>query len=161
MFGRWGQRALGGLQLSGVFTAQTGQPYTVNRALDINRDGNLTDRLDTTAGITRVLGRGPVQLRFAPNVNPRDLLAPDSRDGSVGRNTFRAPHLHSFDFAVTEVLPSFGEHRRFVVRAEFFNLFNQANYGVPVRILESPGFGNSVSTLIPPRTIQLVGKFQF
>jgi hypothetical protein len=44
---------------------------------------------------------------------------------------------------------------------EFFNLFNWANYGIPVRILESPGFGASMTTRTPPRTIQLVGKFQF
>jgi hypothetical protein len=160
-FGKWGSRALGAMQLSGIFTAQTGQPYTVNSAFDINRDGNLTDRLDTTAGILRAEGRGPVQLRLAPGVNPRDLLAADGREGSVGRNTFRAPNLYSFDFAVTETLPSFGEHRRFILRAEFFNLFNWANYGVPVRILESPGFGNSVRTLTPSRSIQVVGKFQF
>jgi hypothetical protein len=157
----WLRDALGGLQLSGIFTAQSGQPYTINSAFDVNRDGSLTDRLNTTAGIIREQGRGPVQLRLASGVNPLDLLAPDGFDGSVGRNTFRAPHVYSFDFAVSDALRSFGEHKRFVVRAEFFNLFNWANYGVPVRILESPGFGNSVRTLIPPRTIQFVGRFQF
>jgi hypothetical protein len=156
----WLARVLGGFQLAGIFTAQGGQPYTVNSALDINRDGNLTDRLNTTDGIIRDPAAGRVQLRLAPGVNTRDLLAPDGLDGSVGRNTFRAPHIYSIDFSVTETIP-FRDHTRFVVRAEFFNLFNWANYGIPVRILESPGFGTSISILTPPRTIQFVGKFQF
>ncbi len=37
-----------GWRVSGIFTAQTGQPYTVNTAYDVNHDGNLTDRHHTT-----------------------------------------------------------------------------------------------------------------
>jgi hypothetical protein len=151
---------LSNLQLAGIFTAQGGQPYTVNSALDINRDGNLTDRLNTDAGIIRDSSGGPVQLRLAPGVRTRDLLAPNGLDGSVGRNTFRAPPVYTFDLSITETIPV-GEHNRFLVRLEFFNLFNRTNYGIPERILESPGFGTSISTLTPPRTIQFVGKFQF
>jgi hypothetical protein len=156
----WFGRVLGGFQLGGIFTAQGGQPYTVNSALDINRDGNLTDRLNTTAGILREPSGGRVQLRLAPGLSTRDLLAPDGLDGSVGRNTFRAPGLYTFDCSVTETI-NFKEHSRFIIRTEFFNLFNWANYGTPVRILESPAFGTSVNTRTPSRTIQLVGKFQF
>jgi hypothetical protein len=156
----WLGRALGGFQLAGIFTAQTGQPYTVNSAIDINRDGNLTDRLNNIAGIIREPSSGRVQLRLAQGLSTRDLLAPDGLDGSVGRNTFRAPGLDTFDFSVTNTI-SFKDHNRFIIRTEFFNLFNRANYGIPVRILESPAFGTSISTRTPPRTIQLVGKFQF
>ena len=30
------------------------------------------------------------------------------------------------------------------MRAEFFNLFNRANFGIPVRLLEAPGFGLAI-----------------
>lgn len=153
---------LGRFQLGGVLTAQTGQPYTVNSAFDVNRDGNLTDRLNTTAGILRggQCENALAQLCLAPGVSARSLLAGEGSAGAVGRNTFRAPSLLTFDMSVTD---SFGLWRnaRFVTRVEFFNLFNRANYGIPVRILESPGFGRSVRTLTPPRTIQFVGKIQF
>ena len=159
-FMKWLRRSVGNLQLAGIFTAQGGQPYTVNSSLDVNRDGNLTDRLNTIEGLILEPASNRVQLQLKPGINPRDLLAADGFDGAVGRNTFRAPHVYNIDFAVTEAIPVL-DNKRFLVRVEFLNMFNWANYGIPVRILESPGFGTSLSTLTPPRTIQFVGKFQF
>lgn len=153
---------LGGWQMAGIITTQSGQPYTVNSAIDINRDGNLTDRLNSTAGLIR----GPVdddrrvQLSLAPDVSTRDLLAPEGFDGSVGRNTFRAPPLFIFDVSLTKTLSLWG-NSQMLLRTEVFNLFNRANYGIPIRILESPAFGRSVSTLVPSRTIQFAVKYQF
>jgi hypothetical protein len=156
----WLGRILGSLQLAGIFTAQGGQPYTVNSSIDVNRDGNLTDRLNTTDGLILDSTDNRVQLRLSPGTNTRDLLAADGLHGKVGRNTFRAPHVHNIDFSVTGAIPIRNKNR-FLVRVEFLNMFNWANYGIPDRILESPGFGISQSTLTPPRTIQFVGKFQF
>ena len=161
-FGKKGWMAdlFGGLQLAGIVTAQGGQPYTVNSAFDINRDGNLTDRLNTHDGLITESSDDRVQLRVMPGVNTRDLLAADGLDGAVGRNTFRAPHFYNIDFSLTHVVAT-RDHRRVLVRLELLNMFNWANYGIPVRILESPGFGTAVRTISPARTIQLVGKFQF
>jgi hypothetical protein len=80
--------------------------------------------------------------------------------GAVGRNTFRAPGLLTADIALTKNF-SFGNRQRFQFRTEVFNLFNRANYGIPVRILESPAFGRSLSTIVPARTIQFSGKYRF
>jgi hypothetical protein len=143
-----------------IFTAKGGQPYTFNSSLDVNRDGNLTDRLNTVQGLIHESTNNRVQLQLDPGVNTRDLLAADGFDGAIGRNTFRAPQVYNVDFAVTGAIPVEG-NRRFLVRAEFLNLLNFANYGIPDRILESPGFGTSLSTLVPARMIQFVGKFQF
>jgi hypothetical protein len=153
---------LGGWQLAGIVTTQSGQPYTVNSAIDVNRDGNLTDRLNTTTGLIRgpVDGDRRVQLSLGQGVSTRDLLATDGHDGAVGRNTFRAPSLFTFDVSLTKTLSLWG-NSQMLLRTEVFNLFNRANYGIPVRILESPAFGRSVSTLVPSRTIQFAVKYQF
>jgi hypothetical protein len=158
----FGPRRLGGWQFAGIVTAQTGQPFTVNSAFDINRDGNLTDRLDNTDGLIRggATGDRSVQLRLAPGTNPFDLLAADGNDGAVGRNTFRAPGLFSFDLSVTKFF-NFNDRVRLHARTEIFNLFNRTNFGIPVRILESPAFGRSTYTTTPPRTIQLVVRLHF
>ncbi|MBL8149793.1 MAG: TonB-dependent receptor, partial [Blastocatellia bacterium] len=47
-------RWLGGFQMAGVLTLQTGQPFTVNTASDANRDGNLTDRIKTSEVLQQV-----------------------------------------------------------------------------------------------------------
>jgi hypothetical protein len=150
--------SLGGLQLAGVITAQKGQPFTVNSAFDINADGNLTDRLNNTSGLMD--GEGRTQLRLVPGTDPRSLLAPDGVSGAVGRNTFRAPSVFSFDMALKSNV-GFSEGRKFQYGVEILNLFNRANYGIPVRILEAPGFGTSVDTTVPARTVQFTMKFQF
>ena len=149
-----------GWQLAGIITAQTGQPYTVNSAFDVNRDGNLTDRLNSTIGLIQNPGDGRVQLSLAPGMLPRSLLAPDGIDGVVGRNTFRAPGVLTVDLAFTKTF-SFSVHDRFQLRAEVFNLFNRANYGIPGRILESPSFGISTNTVVPARVIQFSARFRY
>jgi hypothetical protein len=152
----------GGWQLSGIITAQTGPPFTVNSAFDVNRDGNLTDRPDSIRGLITETAEGDAgfRLRLAPSVRPFDLLAPDGRDGAVGRNTFRAPGAFHFDVAAARDV-NLTERYKLHLRAEFFNLFNRTHYAVPERILESPAFGRSVRTAVPARTIQLAFKLSF
>lgn len=155
-------KGLGGWQIAGILTAQTGQPFTVNSAFDINRDGNLTDRLDNTGGLVTEPAEGDasIRLRLAPGVNPQSLLAADGKDGSVGRNTFRAPGIFTFDLSVVKNF-NFNERHKFHFGAEFLNLFNRTHFAIPERILESPAFGKSVRTIIPARRIQLKFKYSF
>jgi hypothetical protein len=44
---------------------------------------------------------------------------------------------------------------------EVFNVFNQNNPGIPVRILESPGLGISFDSQVDSRSIRLSGKLSF
>ncbi len=46
-------------------------------------------------------------------------------------------------------------------RCEFFNILNRSHFGIPVRILEAPGFGESVTTTVPARTLQFALKLSF
>ncbi|HEX8501336.1 MAG TPA: carboxypeptidase-like regulatory domain-containing protein [Pyrinomonadaceae bacterium] len=153
-------RGLGGWQVSGILTLQTGQPFTVNSAFDVNRDGNATDRLDRTDGLIAASGDDGVRLTLAPGVSPLSLLAPDGEAGSVGRNTFRAAGLANFDLAVTKHL-NYGDRYRLFLRTEIFNLFNRTNFAIPERVLESPGFGRSVRTASPGRMVQFALKLSF
>ena len=78
----------------------------------------------------------------------------------IGRNTARAAGIATVDAAVGRRL-RFGSNWNILLRAEAFNLFNHANPGVPVRILESPGFGTSFDTQVDPRSLRLVAKVSF
>jgi hypothetical protein len=153
---RWG-----GWQLSGIFTAQTGQPYTVNTVFEVNEDGNLTDRLQTTTGlIPGPPGNDRTQLQIAPGINPLALLAPIGSNGALGRNTFRAPGIEALDCALVKSF-TFRERHKMIIRSEFFNALNRPNFGIPVRILEEPGFGGSFNTTVPARTVQVAVKYSF
>ncbi len=148
---------LGGWQFASFTTYQTGQPFTVNTSYDVNLDGNLTDRLDTLSGLTRIDSR---QQKLALNANPLTLLAALGSNGRIGRNTFRASGIAKTDLAVVKnftVQPG-----QFIVfRVEAFNLWNRTHFAIPVRVLEAPSFGRSVDTLINPRQIQFALKYVF
>jgi hypothetical protein len=153
-------KILGGWQLASILTFETGQPFTVLGSFDVNLDGNLTDRLNTTAGITEV-NEGAARFTFpAGATQQRALLAPVGSNGSVGRNTFRSQGVAAVDMAVNKYF-RFNERKNLELRVEFFNLFNRAHYGIPVHQLGSPGLGNSIDTRLPARTIQIGGRYYF
>lgn len=149
----------GGLQLASTGAFQTGQPFTVNSIFDVNLDGNLTDRLDTTQGIV-ITGNRSQPIALAPGVSTTSLLAAVGSDGSIARNTFRAGNFLNLDFSLLKGI-SIGESRKIVLRMDVFNFINRANYGIPVRQLEAPGFGRATSTVTPGRRIQFGLKFDF
>jgi hypothetical protein len=149
---------LNDLQISGIGRMQTGQPFTVNSIFDVNLDGNLTDRLNTTNGIlTTGDGRQPLQLGVQ---NPTSLLAPVGQDGKIGRNAFRAGGLAEINLAVIKSFRAY-KNQRLSVRAEVFNLFNRANFGIPIRLLEAPSFGQAVNTITPALRVQFSLKYEF
>jgi hypothetical protein len=174
--------------LSGILTLQTGQPFTVNTAYDTNQDGNLTDRLNTTsfllgpgvgknvAGIdarTRLILADPtvdtrqyIETSLEPTYGLIGCPSVSGRnpcDATVARNTFRAAGIENLDLALGRSLtPSFlPEGHRILVRLEGFNVLNRNNFAIPVRILEEPSFGKSVSTSTPNRVLQAVIKYSF
>lgn len=147
-----------GLQIASIGRFQTGQPFTVNSTIDVNLDGNLTDRLNTTEGIV-VTGDRSQPLRLT-TTNTLSLLAPFGQDGKITRNTFRAGNVLELDLAVSKSFP-LSETRRLIFRTDVFNFLNRANFGVPVRFLEAPGFGKATNTVTPGRRIQFSLKFSF
>ena len=146
-----------GLEVAGTGIFQTGQPFTVNSIFDVNLDGNLTDRPDTADGIAETGDRSQPFTLTAP---AESLVANLGEDGSVPRNSFRSTNLWLTNAAVVKTF-TFSENTKLVFRTEFFNVFNRANYGIPVRFLETPWFGKSTSTLTPGRRIQFALKLVF
>lgn len=147
----------GGLQLASTGRFQTGQPFTVNSIFDVNLDGNLTDRLDSVSGIELT---GDRQRPLRLTADPATLVAPIGQDGSVGRNTFRAGNLLDLDLSVIKNF-KFSDEQTLILRVDIFNFINRANFGVPVRFLEAPGFGEATSTITPGRRIQFALKYSF
>jgi len=148
---------LGGWQMASIWTCQSGQPFTINTSYDINGDGNLTDRPNTTNGLTSIDSR---RQKLALTVRSTDLLAAIGQGGKLGRNTFRADRIINTDFTVIKNF-RMKEGQTLVFRAEAFNLWNRPQFGVPVRILEAPSFGSSVDTALPARQVQLALKYVF
>ncbi len=163
---------LGNFQLSTIYRTNTGQPFTLNMPFDSNVDGNRSDRPLTTEGLTFVDNHGPTRVIQDPNAPVSNFVqnqygfGPDGQifflgsDGAVGRNTVRADGWNTWDLALSKTFV-FGENSRLDFRAEFFNILNRTNYGIPVRTLYAPGFGSSTDTATPARFIQFALKYSF
>ncbi len=80
------------------------------------------------------------------------------RFGALGRDTFRGPGFQNYDVALIKDTP-FGhrgnaEFGTLEFRAEFFNVFNLVNFGLPNNIVRGSGFGIVSKTAGSSRQIQ-------
>jgi len=151
---RW-HGVLDGTTFAGVVELSSGQPFTVTSSLDANLDGVLADRPVSAAGFDRIAS-GPRVLAIAPGVDALSIVLPSGSDAgafrSLDRNTFRGRGIATVDLAASKSF-AIGRHR-LEFRVEVFNALNHPNYGLPIRVLEAPGFGASIATSVPSRTVQ-------
>ena len=149
--------------ISGIYQAQTGYPFSVFM--------NGVDRQGT--GLSSRASFGDGTNNFASNrtdANARVYTGPDralfastvpldGNQGTVGRGIFRGPKYANMDFSVIKRIP-ITERMRFTLRADFFNLFNKVNLGIPNSNVNSGNFGLS-TTAGAARIIQFAGRFDF
>jgi len=87
------------------------------------------------------------------------------RFGTLGRNTFRGPAFHNFDFSLIKNTPigPKGNRERVALqfRVEVFNAFNMANFSLPSNVVLGPGFGVISRTSGSSRQIQLSLKIVY
>lgn len=82
------------------------------------------------------------------------------RFGTLGRDTFRGPAFHNVDISLMKET-TLCESAKLQFRAEFFNIFNIVNFGLPANIVSGPGFGWINHTASSSRQIQLSLKLLF
>jgi hypothetical protein len=152
-------RLLGGWQIASIFQAQTGQPFTLNVAFDANLYGNLSDRPSTTNGLVFFDRHGPRGIELAPGRKLTDFFNL-AGNGLVRRNTVRGDGFINLDLALSRTF-SVAEWQKLSFRAEFFNVLNRANFGLPIRVIVAPGFGSAVDTANPARMVQFALKYSF
>jgi hypothetical protein len=151
---------LGGWQLSSLGRYSTGQPYTLYSGIDTNLDGNTTDRLNSTAALAEV-SEGRDRLTVPGSLSDRTKLLPSTgASGSVGRNTFFGAGIANMDISVNKKF-KLSETAGVQFRAEFYNLFNHAQFALPVNELFFPAVGSAVATQVPSRRVQFGLKLMF
>ncbi len=171
------RKATGGWQLLSIVTLTTGLPFTIYSGIQQTGAGsNGVDRPDqigtpdlSTSRTIRedYFGLGANNASyFSIPINEPGGTGPNSGYfGALGRDTFRGPGFHNFDFAVIKDTPfgtrGNGELVNLQFRAEFFNLFNIVNFGLPANIIKGSGFGEISRTAGTSRQIQFSLKLIF
>lgn len=150
-------------EVSGIFVARTGTPFTILTGRSIG-DGQNNQRANVIAGQLRWTDT-PRSL-YGQAINRSAFAIPNVADpitgyvlGNAGKSLLAGPSSFTWNLAAHRNF-AFGERAILQFRGEFFNAFNQVNYGNPVNSLASPNFGQ-YTTAAGPREIQLALKLYF
>ena len=146
-----------GWQFLNITTLTTGSPFSVYSGIQQTGAGaGGTDRPDLLSLPHFSTGRAVRDDYFGLGANnasffnipvnvPGGTGPNHGRFGRLGRDTFRGPAYHDFDFALIKDTAfghrGNGELGTLEFRAEFFNLFNVVNFGLPSNIVRGSGFG--------------------
>jgi hypothetical protein len=91
------------------------------------------------------------------------VAPPPGELGNAQRVPVTGPDFVNSDFSAIKDFPlPWNEHQAGLnFRAEFFNLFNHPEFGMPINDINAPGFGAVNSTVNNPRLVQLALKLSF
>jgi outer membrane receptor protein involved in Fe transport len=165
--GSWLAQLTNRWSVSGIFTYQSGTPFSVigNPTRNAFFAQVSRPRVSFAPGMTvaDAINDGPVQDRLD---NYFDVGAfTDSLDqwGNTGRNILRGPAQIQLDLTVTRTLPLTAAHR-LELRWEIYNAFNTPVFANPASTFAANGPGTAgriTSTIGGPRTMQLAARYSF
>ncbi|HEX4538316.1 MAG TPA: carboxypeptidase-like regulatory domain-containing protein [Candidatus Acidoferrum sp.] len=120
-------------------------------------NGNNFNRPDRVAGCNTSANQTKIQF-----INPACFPQPaNGHLGNASRVPVYGPDFVNTDFSVIKQFRLPWENMGLNFRAEFFNLFNHAQFGQPISDINAIGFGAVNSTVNNPRLIQFGLKLTF
>ena len=152
--------ALGGWELTGIFTATSGAPLTVRAGVDRSLNGQGLDTADQV-GDWQINGSRSRSAEALQWFNTAAFTLPAlGTVGTSGIDIVRGPAMSNLDLALFKNF-SVKERWKFQFRAEFFNALNHTVLGNPNTTLTNATFGKILSTQTPPRIGELGLKLSF
>ncbi len=164
---------LGGWQLSGVTTIQSGRLLTLTQTNSANIFGISADRAQLAPGCTypQLMTSGSVESRLNTYFNRScistfPIIGDDNRAtafGNSGVGIVRGPNQANVDLSVLKQfpIPAWTDRTRLEFRGEFFNALNHPQFSDPTLSVTSASFGRILTTSVNPRVIQFALKFAF
>jgi hypothetical protein len=154
------KQALGGWELTGIYTASSGAPLTVRTGVDRSLNGQNLDTADVLGNWTIQNSRTRQQELTQWFKTSAFTLPAVGSVGNSGIDIVRGPAVSNLDLAVFRNF-RVKESMRLQFRAEFFNTLNHTVLGNPNTTLSSSNFGRILSTATPPRVGEMGLKLSF
>jgi len=155
------KRLTQGWNLTGITRLSTGLPVGLSQSGDHSLVGSGgIDVPDVIAPVVIQNARNADPATGAPNTYflPSSFASgPLGTFGDSNRYFFHGPGLVNTDFALLKSIP-IRESMSFLIRAEFFNIFNHTQFSNPVGSFSSSQFGE-VTSARAPRIGQVSAKF--
>jgi len=175
----WKGTALGGWEVSGVLTLQSGLPFTPvdsagGSAYSLSSPNLATPTFAPGRNCGNAVTHGGAESRLAHWVDPSaylpDAIIPLSSGapgdatgfGNAGRNCVIGPPQKNIDFTLGKMF-RLTERQNLRFQAEFFNLFNHPSFANPsaTDIESASSFSQITSVVGTPRLIQFSLKYLF
>ena len=164
---------LGGWQAGGLLTFQAGPPFSplagadpgfrlsgidalVGNAIRPNVETTLPLRSMSLPAIIAAGGR-----KLFLNANNALTVTAAQPIGNAGRNILRADGINNLDLVLTKNIRLPFEGHKLQYRAEFFNLTNTRDYGIPNATVTNSAFGLEGNTDGGNRRIIMMLRYQF
>jgi hypothetical protein len=155
---------LGGWQVTSIVKVTSGFPVPLIDSINDsgtyfqNGNGDNYNRPDYVAGCNTSAANHS-QLQW---INPGCFTAAaPGQLGNANRVPATGPDFVNTDFSLIKQFALPWENMGLNFRAEFFNIFNHPQFGMPVNDISAVGFGAVDSTVNNPRLIQLALKLTF
>jgi hypothetical protein len=155
-----GRALLRGWQFAGIYTAQSGFPYSPDLSADVANIGSRAEQ--------RALYRGggdpnlPSGQRTTAHYFRTELFTspPAYTFGNAGKNILTSDGFSNVDLTVSRIF-RFREQQSLEFRAESFNLANHPTFGMPNFYIDLPTAGTVTSQANFGRQLQFALKFGF
>ena len=156
-------KVVNGWNLSFITNWQSGFPFTSFAEDDNSFSAMGNDRPDITVSniaATKLSTRRSHAALINEWFNTADFV-PNAIGtyGNIGKNSMRGPRLFTTDLALLKT-GKVGERVSYEFRAEFYNAFNNVNFGNPDFGLTDSNFGQ-ISSAGDPRILQMALKLKF
>ena len=181
-------KVLGGWQISGISTFQTGQPFSVTYTAPGLPVGQVNGRANIKPGVPfypakKTIGPTPSTGQW---FNPAAFGAPPCYTstgstgicsslysstgpatydtyGNSGYNMLWGPHYQDWDMNLQKTT-MFGDRYRLLIRIDAFNVFNHPNFAVPNAAVSNPASAGTITSVVSgseSRKVELGAKFSF
>jgi carboxypeptidase family protein len=156
---------LGGYQVTLIERISSGFPVplvdTNNQSKSFFQNGGNGNNWNRPSQIS---GCNPYSANHGKNqwINPTCFVIPPvGQLGNASRVPVTGPGFVNSDFSIIKQFGLPWRETGLNFRAEFFNLFNHPQFGMPVNDISAVGFGSVNSTVNNPRLVQLALKLTF
>jgi len=159
-FSKLPKRLTQGWSMNGITRFAGGLPVSLSQSGDQSLVGS------SNTDVPNLVGKVSIQdpRQAGPN-GPNTFFLPDAftsgplgNFGNANRQFFHGPGLNNTDFGIAK-RTVIKESMAFEIRAEFFNIFNHAQFNNPDGNFNSDLFGVVTSTRLPGREGQISAKF--
>jgi len=168
---------LGGWDVAGITTVQSGEAETSTVSSDLSNTGSPSYRFNQIANPHNFSFEKDQQASFGCTpgkqdiycwYNPAAFTAPPLASGQQSAHDFgdarvgnlRGPDLVDFDFVLQKHF-TLKEKGQIEFRSEFFNLFNHPNLGLPGTYVDVPGGSSITNTAVDNRELEFALKYTF